>query len=61
VEAGDRVLGLIGNRAEAICTILGTESAVVGVKVARAGGEDEVKACAVPEAGAEIDLCELLD
>ena len=37
------------------------ESAVVGIKVAGAGGEDEVKACVVPTAGATIDPVELLD
>ncbi|HSE04262.1 MAG TPA: AMP-binding protein [Methylomirabilota bacterium] len=37
------------------------ESAVVGVKVAGAGGEDEVKACVVPAAGAAIDPVALLD
>jgi carnitine-CoA ligase len=38
-----------------------TESAVVGIKVAGAGGEDEVKACVVPAAGVTIDPVELLD
>jgi crotonobetaine/carnitine-CoA ligase len=37
------------------------ESAVVGIKVAGAGGEDEVKACVVPAAGTTIDPVELLD
>ena len=37
------------------------ESAVVGVKVAGAGGEDEVKAYVVPTAGATVDPVELLD
>ena len=37
------------------------ESAVVGIKVAGAGGEDEVKAYVVPAAGAAIDPVELLD
>jgi crotonobetaine/carnitine-CoA ligase len=37
------------------------ESAVVGIRVAGAGGEDEVMACVVPEAGATIDPVELLD
>jgi len=37
------------------------ESAVVGVKVAGAGGEDEVKAYVVPVAGTVVDPVELLD
>lgn len=37
------------------------ESAVVGIRVAGAGGEDEVKACVVPAAGATLDPVELLD
>jgi crotonobetaine/carnitine-CoA ligase len=37
------------------------ESAVVGIKVAGAGGEDEVKACVVPIPGATVDPVELLD
>jgi crotonobetaine/carnitine-CoA ligase len=37
------------------------ESAVVGIKVAGAGGEDEVKACIVPAAGQTVDPVELLD
>lgn len=37
------------------------ESAVVGIKVAGAGGEDEVKAYVVPAAGAAVDPVELLD
>jgi crotonobetaine/carnitine-CoA ligase len=37
------------------------ESAVVGVKVAGAGGEDEVKAYVVPAAGAPVDPVALLD
>ncbi|HEY7867778.1 MAG TPA: AMP-binding protein, partial [Methylomirabilota bacterium] len=37
------------------------ESAVVGIKVAGAGGEDEVKACVVPAAGATVDPVALLD
>jgi crotonobetaine/carnitine-CoA ligase len=37
------------------------ESAVVGIKVAGAGGEDEVKAYVVPVAGTTIDPVELLD
>jgi crotonobetaine/carnitine-CoA ligase len=37
------------------------ESAVVGIKVAGAGGEDEVKAYVVPAAGARIDPVALLD
>jgi crotonobetaine/carnitine-CoA ligase len=37
------------------------ESAVVGIKVAGAGGEDEVKAYVVPAAGATVDPVELLD
>jgi crotonobetaine/carnitine-CoA ligase len=37
------------------------ESAVVGVKVAGAGGEDEVKAYVVASPGAELDPRELLD
>ena len=37
------------------------ESAVVGVQVAGAGGEDEVKACLVPAAGAAVDPVALLD
>ncbi len=37
------------------------ESAVVGIKVAGAGGEDEVKACVVPAPGATLDPVELLD
>jgi crotonobetaine/carnitine-CoA ligase len=37
------------------------ESAVVGIKVAGAGGEDEVKAYVVPKAGATVDPVELLD
>lgn len=37
------------------------ESAVVGIKVAGAGGEDEVKAYVVPTAGATVDPVELLD
>jgi len=37
------------------------ESAVVGIKVAGAGGEDEVKAYVVPTAGVTIDPVELLD
>ncbi|MDP3909967.1 MAG: hypothetical protein Q8Q14_06220, partial [Gemmatimonadales bacterium] len=36
------------------------ESAVIGVRVAGAGGEEEVKACIVP-AGAPPDALELLD
>ena len=34
---------------------------MVGVKVAGAGGEDEVKAYVVPAAGAAVDPVELLD
>jgi len=37
------------------------ESAVVGIKVAGAGGEDEVKAYVVAAAGATLDPVELLD
>ncbi len=37
------------------------ESAVVGIKVAGAGGEDEVKACVVLIPGATVDPVELLD
>ena len=37
------------------------ESAVVGIKVAGAGGEDEVKAYVVPAAGATLDPVALLD
>ena len=37
------------------------ESAVVGIKVAGAGGEDEVKAYVVPAARATVDLVALLD
>jgi crotonobetaine/carnitine-CoA ligase len=37
------------------------ESAVVGVKVAGAGGEDEVKACVVAVVGATVDPVALLD
>ena len=37
------------------------ESAVVGIKVAGAGGEDEVKACVVASPGAIVDPVELLD
>jgi len=37
------------------------ESAVVGVKVAGAGGEYEVKAYVVPAAGAVVDPVTLLD
>ena len=37
------------------------ESAVVGVRVAGAGGEDEVKACVVAAAGAMVDPVALLD
>jgi len=37
------------------------ESAVVGIKVAGAGGEDEVKAYVVPAAGAAVDPVALLD
>ena len=37
------------------------ESAVVGIKVAGAGGEDEVKAYVVPAAGATVDPVGLLD
>ncbi|HUM14215.1 MAG TPA: AMP-binding protein [Candidatus Nitrosotalea sp.] len=37
------------------------ESAVVGIKVAGAGGEDEVKAYVVPAAGAVVDPVKLLD
>jgi carnitine-CoA ligase len=37
------------------------ESAVVGIKVAGAGGEDEVKACVVPSPGGTVDPVELLD
>ena len=37
------------------------ESAVVGIKVAGAGGEDEVKAYVVPAAGASLDPVALLD
>jgi len=37
------------------------ESAVVGIRVSGAGGEDEVKACIVPKAGNEIDYVTLLD
>ena len=37
------------------------ESAVVGIKVAGAGGEDEVKAYVVPAAGAPVDPVALLD
>jgi crotonobetaine/carnitine-CoA ligase len=37
------------------------ESAVVGIKVEGAGGEDEVKACIVTDGGAEIDNVALLD
>jgi crotonobetaine/carnitine-CoA ligase len=37
------------------------ESAVVGIKVAGAGGEDEVKACVVLLPGATLDPVELLD
>jgi crotonobetaine/carnitine-CoA ligase len=37
------------------------ESAAVGVKVAGAGGEDEVKACVVAVDGATIDPVALLD
>ena len=37
------------------------ESAVVGIRVDDAGGEDEVKACIVTEGGLEIDNVALLD
>ena len=37
------------------------ESAVVGIRVAGAGGEDEVKAYVVPAAGAAVDPVALLD
>ena len=37
------------------------EAAVVGIKVAGAGGEDEVKAYVVPAAGSAVDPVELLD
>lgn len=37
------------------------ESVVVGIKVAGAGGEDEVKACVVPAVGTTLDPVELLD
>jgi crotonobetaine/carnitine-CoA ligase len=37
------------------------ESAVIGVKTAGAGGEEEVKACIVAEPGSEIDNVALLD
>jgi len=37
------------------------ESAVVGIKVAGAGGEDEVKAYVVPAPGTTLDPAELLD
>jgi crotonobetaine/carnitine-CoA ligase len=37
------------------------ESAVIGVKTAGAGGEEEVKACLVAEPGSEIDNVALLD
>src|SRR5262245_3720407 len=37
------------------------ESAVVGVKVSGAGGEDEVKACVVLRPGAALDPAHLLD
>jgi crotonobetaine/carnitine-CoA ligase len=37
------------------------ESAVIGVKTAGAGGEEEVKACLVVEPGSEIDNVALLD
>jgi crotonobetaine/carnitine-CoA ligase len=37
------------------------ESAVVGIRVAGAGGEDEVKAYVVPAAGAPVDPVALLD
>ena len=37
------------------------EAAVVGIKVAGAGGEDEVKAYVVPAAGAAVDPVALLD
>lgn len=37
------------------------ESAVVGIKVAGAGGEDEVKAYVVPAVGTTLDPVELLD
>jgi crotonobetaine/carnitine-CoA ligase len=37
------------------------ESAVVGIRVDDAGGEDEVKACIVTEGGADIDNVALLD
>lgn len=38
-----------------------TESAVIGVKTADAGGEEEVKACIVTEVGSAIDKVALLD
>jgi len=37
------------------------ESAVVGIKMAGAGGEDEIKAYVVPAAGAVLDPVALLD
>jgi crotonobetaine/carnitine-CoA ligase len=37
------------------------ESAVVGIKVTGAGGEDEVKACVVAASGAAVDPVDLLD
>jgi crotonobetaine/carnitine-CoA ligase len=37
------------------------ESAVVGIRVEGAGGEDEVKACIVTDGGKEIDKIALLD
>ncbi len=37
------------------------ESAVVGIRIEDAGGEEEVKALILPEAGAEIDNVALLD
>ncbi len=67
----DRLKDCIRRRGENISTfeieqVLNThpavaESAVVGIKVAGAGGEDEVKAYVVAAAGATVDPVELLD
>jgi crotonobetaine/carnitine-CoA ligase len=67
----DRIKDCIRRRGENISSfeieqVLNThpaiaEAAVVAVKVAGAGGEDEVKACVVPAAGAAIDPVALLD
>ena len=37
------------------------ESAVIGIRVDGAGGEEEIKACIVTEGGTEIDNVALLD